>query len=86
MSVLIWVQTVCKGYQQTTLVGKELVILYTGPANFVFKRVDYNSYLVYFLNFCIRETPKRVHFSNSEDPDEMPHNATFHLGLHYLLW
>ena len=24
-SVLIWVQTVCKGYQQTMLVGKELV-------------------------------------------------------------
>ena len=24
MSGLIWVQTVCKGYQQTTLVGKEL--------------------------------------------------------------
>ena len=23
--VLIWVQTVCKGYQQTTLVGKELI-------------------------------------------------------------
>ena len=24
MSGLIWVQTVCKGYQQMTLVGKEL--------------------------------------------------------------
>ena len=24
LSVLIWVQTVCKGYQQMTLVGKEL--------------------------------------------------------------
>ena len=24
LSVLIWVQTVCKGYQQTTLAGKEL--------------------------------------------------------------
>ena len=24
LSGLIWVQTVCKGYQQTTLVGKEL--------------------------------------------------------------
>ena len=24
-SVLIWFQTVCKGYQQTTLVGKELI-------------------------------------------------------------
>ena len=24
-------------------------------------------------------------FSNSEDPDEMQHNATFHQGLHCLL-
>ena len=23
--------------------------------------------------------------ANSEDPDEMPHHAAFHLGLHYLL-
>ena len=23
--------------------------------------------------------------ANSEDPDEMPHEAAFHLGLHYLL-
>ena len=23
--------------------------------------------------------------TNSEDPDEMPHNAAFHQGLHYLL-
>ena len=26
-----------------------------------------------------------THFLNSEDPDEMPHNATFHQGLHCLL-
>ena len=24
-------------------------------------------------------------FANSEDPDEMPPNAAFHQGLHYLL-
>ena len=28
---LIWVQTVCKGYQQTTLVGKELSIIWDFP-------------------------------------------------------
>ena len=28
LSGLIWVQTVCKGYQQTTLVGKELPLIY----------------------------------------------------------
>ena len=22
--------------------------------------------------------------TNSEDPDEMPHNVAFHLGLHFL--
>ena len=25
LSGLIWIQTVCKGYQQTTLLGKELM-------------------------------------------------------------
>ena len=25
-------------------------------------------------------------FVNSEDPDEMPHNASFHQGLHCLLF
>ena len=37
------------------------------------------------LNPCILETTKWVHctLTNSEDPDEMPHNyAAFHLGLH----
>ena len=29
--------------------------------------------------------PKTDTFTNSEDPDEMPHNATFHQGLHCLL-
>ena len=23
-------------------------------------------------------------FANGEDPDEMPHQAAFHLGLHFL--
>ena len=31
------------------------------------------------------ETPKRVSLTNSEDPDEMQHNAAFHQGLHCLL-
>ena len=25
-------------------------------------------------------------FTNTEDPDEMPHNAAFHKVLHCLLW
>ena len=28
--------------------------------------------------------PKTGIFTNSEDPDEMPHNAAFHQGLHVL--
>ena len=28
--------------------------------------------------------PKKGTFTNSEDPDGMPHNAAFHQGLHCL--
>ena len=34
------------------------------------------------ITLWVQETPKRVLFTNSEDPDEMPHNAAFHQGLH----
>ena len=37
------------------------------------------------LTHCTLVTPKLCTFTNSEDPDEMPHNAAFHLGLHCLL-
>ena len=36
------------------------------------------------LSLCIQETPKRVFFANSEDLDEIQHNAAFHQGLHCL--
>ena len=39
---------------------------------------------VHNLTLCIRETPKMSTFANREDPDEMQHNAAFHLGLHCL--
>ena len=41
--------------------------------------------IAFVLTLCIQETPKRVLFSfaNSEDPDEMQHNAAFHQDLHY---
>ena len=35
------------------------------------------------LTLCILK-PLTGTFTNSEDPDEMPHNATFHQGLHCL--
>ena len=38
---------------------------------------------VRIINPCIMKTPRRESFANSEDPDEMQHNAAFHLGLHY---
>ena len=28
--------------------------------------------------------PLNRYLANSEEPDEMPHNVAFHLGLHYL--
>ena len=38
-----------------------------------------------FLNFNIFLFLKIVYIlANSADPDEMPHNAAFHLGLHCL--
>ena len=36
--------------------------------------------LLSFLTLCILETPKPVTYANSEDPDEMQHNAAFHQG------
>ena len=32
------------------------------------------------LTHCIRETPLKSTFANSEDPDEMQHHAAFHQG------
>ena len=37
------------------------------------------------LTLCIQDTLKRVLFLNSEDPDEMQHDASFHQGQHCLL-
>ena len=37
------------------------------------------------LILCMLETPERVLLASSEDPDEMPHDAAFHQGLHCLL-
>ena len=34
--------------------------------------------LVYPPTICMQATPKQLFFINSEDPDEMPHNAAFH--------
>ena len=42
----------------------------------IFKIVDH------LLTLCILETTKRF-FANSEDPDDLQHNAAFHQGLHY---
>ena len=33
-----------------------------------------------------RKESNQTNKTNSEDPDEMQHNAAFHQGLHCLLW
>ena len=38
----------------------------------------------YITNPLYMGNPKTGTFTNSEDPDEMPHNAAFHQGLHCL--
>ena len=52
MSVLIWVQTVCKDYQQTTkdAASKERVQLFTLIGNWFTSRRDYNSELIDMTN------------------------------------
>ena len=42
--------------------------------------------VVIYLTLCIVEIAKQVWWANSEDLDEMPHKAAFHLGLHCLLF
>ena len=37
------------------------------------------------LSLCILELQKKGTLANSEDPDEMQHDAAFHPGLHCLL-
>ena len=67
MSGLIWVQTVCKGYQQTSLVGKELndpdknvyAITYENCSYHVCIEMNMNSYRVnldihhHLLLYCV---------------------------------
>ena len=37
-----------------------------------------------FKEYCIFLSEVHFYFNNSVDPDEMPHCAVFHLGLHCL--
>ena len=67
----IWVQTVCKGYPQTTKADR--------VDNLIFKLHD-NSAL--YFNPLKTRNPKTGTLANSEDLDEMPHYAAFHQGLH----
>ena len=43
------------------------------------------SQIIIFKKYCILFSPKiDLVLANSADPDEMPHNAAFHLGLQCL--
>ena len=43
-----------------------------------------SKHIFWCLTLCIRGYHKTGTSANSEDPDEMQHNAAFHLGLHCL--
>ena len=45
---------------------------------------DFGPQVLITLILCILETQTGT-LANSEDPDEMQHNAAFHQGLHCLL-
>ena len=54
---LVWVQTVCQGYQQTALIDKELIESDLGPT--VYPR------LVEFLYFDIQSIGQKSHCVNT---------------------
>ena len=41
-------------------------------------------FILISLTLCIRENRLTGTFTNIEDPDELPHHAAFHRGLHCL--
>ena len=45
----------------------------------------YNNLAGEYINPLYSGNPITSTFANSEDPDEMQHNAAFHHGLHSLL-
>ena len=46
----------------------------------------YDSPITRILTLLYTGNPLTGTFTNSEDLDEMPHNAAFHQGLHCLLY
>ena len=79
---LIWVQTVCQSYQQTTPACNELTtffFLILGMVHCVYIGMSGNDFQKILL--CLTEN---LFYLNSVDPDEMLHHAAFHLGLHCL--
>ena len=65
---LIWVQSVCKGYQQTTLVGKELKYLLSA------------GWLFFFLTFSKNSYRNTFRVSSRSDPDQARHYVSPDLG------
>ena len=59
LSGLIWIQTVCKGYQQMTLVGKELIPFFIAVAIII----------IAWLLFCRRKPVEKEPFEDDPDDD-----------------
>ena len=53
---------------------------------FILAALFFYEILMFFsLNPLYMGNPYTSTFKNSEDPDEMPHNVTFHQGLHCIM-
>ena len=69
MSGLVWIQTVCKGWQQTTLGDKELKAKACDLCNKKFMRKE---------NFLNHKTIEDIHIERTVKHITSPHNVLFY--------
>ena len=62
MSGLIWVQTVCKGYQQTTQVGKELIMWHNLTYDIVLWAEGFHNSLIPVTSKPLNNNLQKINF------------------------